>query len=140
MSDIIRISIPLKLFTELAITNFEGYIETQSKDLVVELLAQDKDEQFVHVEAMQGLDVTKSVWLIWNKADWLVSQDKWKKDKEGQAKRNAEWAKRQRNLATLARGIVKVTGMDLDQAQQMALNILNKKPQSAKAFDVILEE
>lgn len=137
---IIRISIPLKLFVELSINNFEGYIETQQKELVVELLAQDKEEQFIHIEDMPGLEVGRKVWLIWRRADWLVSQEKWIKSKAESHRRNEEWAKRKRNLDKLAKGISKVTGMDLEQAQQMAVNILHKKPQSAKAFDVILEE
>lgn len=138
--DKITISLPLSLFALLAITSFDGYLETDSKALITELLTKDPLSTIVHIEEIKDSKGQTKLWQIWRRADWEQAYERIVKARTQSAQRILDWDKRKRNIKKLMRGIKSLTGLDDISAESLANNILRNKPKSATAFDVVLEE
>lgn len=127
--------IPLRLFIQMAINNFDGRITIQSQELIAEIKKEDPRQELIVVEQ----DPNSNLTILWRRSDWDLVQSQIEVRHKGWAERKAVWDRQERNIRNLTMAVIKQTGMDMETAKVFATKIVTRQPKKALAFDVTLE-
>ena len=109
-------------------------------ELVTVFKQADPTEAVCHIETIFLPNGRPLKHQLWYKNLWDISYERYLQRQAKSKESNRLWDIQQRNICKLSRKIQEMTELPTEQSEAMARRIVCFKPQSAAAFDFVLEK